>query len=75
MTTALRDDVKRAELPDRTDVPEPRYRQVNVRLPTELFRMLEEAARLDQRNLSSAVAIAVVRWARSVRAQGDAGNG
>ena len=71
MTTATRESVKRAELSADPDAPTPRYRQLNVRLPTELFELLEAAARTDHRNLSSAVAIAVVRWARSVRAQGE----
>jgi hypothetical protein len=65
MTTAISEPAKRAE-------PRPGFRQVNVRLPAELYEELEAAARLDHRTLSSAIAVAVARWARSVRAQSDA---
>jgi predicted HicB family RNase H-like nuclease len=63
MTTAIRESDKRVEAPS--------YRQLNVRLPAELFAILEEAARRDHRSLSSAVAVSVARWARTVRHQDD----
>jgi hypothetical protein len=61
MTTATASPAKRADARP--------YRQVNVRLPEALFLELDEAARLDHRSLSSAIAVAVARWARTVRAQ------
>lgn len=62
MPTATSDPVKRAD-------PRPGQRQVNVRLPAELFAELLEAAELDHRSVSSAIAAAVQRWTRHVRHQ------
>ena len=47
--------------------PRPVYRQVNVRLPADLFDALAEAARLDHRKLSSAVSVAAQRYIEEVR--------
>ena len=66
MTTMTTD--KRAD-------PRPGLRQVNVRLPAELFEELHAAARLDHRSLSSAIAAAVQRWTRDVRNQAAHGLG
>lgn len=78
MTTATMTPALTATTPDKRAVTtepreskEPRagVRQVNVRMSAELFAELEEAARLDHRSFSSAVAIAVARWARCIREQ------
>lgn len=62
MTTDKRADPRTDPRADLRADPRPGQRQVNVRLPAELFAELLEAAELDHRSLSSAIAAAVQRW-------------
>ena len=54
---------------DKPQLSRPGFRQVNVRLPADLFGALADAARLDHRSLSSALAMAAERYIREVHAQ------